>query len=67
MRDPQIPRPLRWAAAAAILPVPGPFDEALLLLVGGLLWLFYRDRLRAGWQQAHPTADSGSLARNEAG
>jgi hypothetical protein len=48
--DGRIPRPLRWGAALGLLPAPGPLDEALLL-VGGLLWLFYRDRLREGWQQ----------------
>ena len=34
------------------LPVPGPIDEAVLLVVGGMLWLFYRDELREAWQQA---------------
>jgi hypothetical protein len=32
--------------------VPGPFDEVVLLLVGGVLWLFYRDQLREAWQHA---------------
>ena len=30
-RDGRIPRPLRWLAAVGLLPVPGPFDEAVLL------------------------------------
>jgi hypothetical protein len=50
--DGRIPRPLRWGGAVALLPVPGPFDEFVLLLVGGVLWLFYRDRLREAWQLA---------------
>lgn len=50
--DGRIPRPLRWGGALGALPVPGPFDEAVLLLVGGLLWLFYRDQLTEAWQQA---------------
>lgn len=53
-RDGKIPRPLRGAAALALLPIPGPFDEAVLLLVALLLWIFYPDRLREAWQQARP-------------
>lgn len=30
-RDGRIPKPLRWLAALALLPIPGPFDEAVLL------------------------------------
>ena len=52
VRDGRIPRPLRWGGAVGLLPVPGPFDEVVLLLVGGLLWLFYRNRLREAWQRA---------------
>jgi hypothetical protein len=42
--------------------VPGPFDEAALLVVGGLLWLFYRDQLREAWQQADPPHLTGEIA-----
>jgi hypothetical protein len=51
-RDQKIPRPLRWLALLGLLPVPGPFDEAVLLLVGALLWAFYRDRMREAWRAA---------------
>jgi hypothetical protein len=51
-RDDKIPRPLRWLAVLGLLPVPGPFDEAILLLVGALLWLFYRNRMREAWRAA---------------
>jgi hypothetical protein len=34
------------------MPVPGPFDEVVLLAVGGVLWLFYRDELREAWRDA---------------
>ena len=51
-RDGRIPKPLRGAAALGLLPVPGPFDEAVLLLVALLLWIFYPERLRAAWQRA---------------
>jgi len=51
-RDGRIPRPLRGAAAFGVLPIPGPVDEAMLLVVAALLWLFYRGRLSEAWQQA---------------
>jgi hypothetical protein len=50
--DDRIPRPIRWLAVLGLLPVPGPFDEAVLVLVGGLLWAFYRDRMREAWRLA---------------
>jgi hypothetical protein len=50
-----IPRPIRWLAAIGLLPIPGPFDEAILLLVALILFLFYRDRLREAWQEAAAT------------
>ena len=49
IRDRRIPRPIRWGAALGLLPVPGPFDELVLILVAGVLWLFYRDRLMDAW------------------
>ena len=51
-RDGRIPRSLRWLAAFGVLPIPGPIDEAALLIVGALLWLFYRQPLRDAWAQA---------------
>ena len=51
-RDEQIPRGLRWLAALGLLPVPGPVDEAVLLVLAALLWLFYRERLAAAWRAA---------------
>jgi len=51
-RDGRIPRPLRWLAAVGLLPVPGPLDEAVLLLVAGLLFGFHRESLRDAWRQA---------------
>ena len=47
-----IPRPIRWLAAVGLLPVPGPFDEAVLLLVALILFAFYRPQLREAWAQA---------------
>jgi len=59
VRDGRIPRPLRWGAALGALPVPGPFDEAVLLVVGGILWLFYRKQLREAWRNADMALDRG--------
>jgi hypothetical protein len=50
--DSRIPRPLRWLAALGLLPVPGPFDEIVLLGVAVPLWLFYRQPLREAWQRS---------------
>ena len=49
-----IPRPLRWLAAVGLLPIPGPFDEAVLLLVAAILFVFYRPQLREAWRQSEP-------------
>jgi hypothetical protein len=51
-RDDRIPRPLKWLTALGLLPVPGPFDEALLLLVAAFLFAFRRDLLREAWNSA---------------
>jgi hypothetical protein len=51
-RDGGVPRWLRGLAAIGIAPIPGPFDEAVLLVVAAILWLGYRDRLRAAWRDA---------------
>ena len=52
-REGRIPRPLRWLAAVGLLPIPGPVDEAALLLVGVLLWVFHRDSLKEAWAASH--------------
>ena len=52
--DGEIPRTLRWGGAVGVAPIPGPIDEAVLLIVAGILWLFYRDRLRDAWRRAGP-------------
>ena len=49
-KDDRIPRPLKWLAAVGLAPVPGPFDEAVLLLVAALLFAFRRDVLRDAWR-----------------
>jgi hypothetical protein len=52
LRHGGIPRPLRWLAAFGLAPIPGPFDEAVLLLVALILFLFYRRELRQAWKDA---------------
>jgi hypothetical protein len=52
LRDGGLPRWLRGLAAFGIAPVPGPFDEAVLVVVAAILWLRYRERLRAAWREA---------------
>jgi hypothetical protein len=66
--DGRIPRPLRWLAGLALLPIPGPFDEAVLLLVAPPLFLFYREPLREAWDRAQrpetPSSSSNSAFRS---
>jgi hypothetical protein len=50
--DERIPRPLRWLAALGLAPIPGPFDEVVLLVVALPLALFYRQPLKEAWQEA---------------
>jgi hypothetical protein len=50
--DKRIPRPLRWLAALGLLPIPGPFDEALLIVVAVPLAVFYRRPLAEAWARA---------------
>jgi hypothetical protein len=51
-RDGSLPRWLRVLAAVGLAPIPGPFDEAVLLVVAAILWLGYRERLRTAWRDA---------------
>lgn len=48
----RIPRPIRWLAALGLLPIPGPFDEAVLLFVALILFVFYRQELLQAWRGA---------------
>jgi hypothetical protein len=53
-RDRRIPRPLRWLAALALLPIPGPFDEAVLLALTPIFVIFHREKVREAWRQTAP-------------
>lgn len=60
--DSRIPRPLRWLAALGLAPIPGPFDEALLLIVAIPLVLFYRGPVREAWKRAGTTYSPSSAS-----
>jgi hypothetical protein len=51
-RDGRIPRPLRWIVAIGLLPIPGPVDEAVLVLVAPVLAILYREPMREAWRNA---------------
>jgi hypothetical protein len=55
-----IPRPLRWLAGLGLLPIPGPFDEAVLLIVAAILFVFYRRELEQAWREAAVDDASGA-------
>ena len=55
--DRRIPRPLRGLAALGLAPIPGPFDEVLLLIVAIPLALFYREPLAEAWSRADVALD----------
>ena len=51
-RDGKLPRWLRGLAVLGVAPMPGPFDELVLLIVAAILWIGYRERLRAAWRDS---------------
>jgi hypothetical protein len=51
-RDDRIPTPLRWLAGIGLLPIPGPFDEAVLVLIAPVFLLLYRDPMRQAWARS---------------
>ena len=51
-RDSRIPKPLRWVAGIGLMPIPGPVDEVVLLLVAPILAAFYREPMREAWERA---------------
>jgi hypothetical protein len=54
VRDKRIPWPLRFGIGltTVCLWIPGPFDEMAILLVLGVIALFWRDELREAWSTA---------------
>jgi hypothetical protein len=62
VRDGRVPRPIRWGGALGLLPVPGPLDEVVLLVVAGVLWIFYRDQLSEAWAAADSSPPASDAA-----
>ena len=54
-RDSRVPKPLRWTAGIGLLPIPGPVDEAVLLLIAPVFLIFYREPMRDAWRKALPS------------
>jgi hypothetical protein len=65
-RDGGLPRWLRVLAAIGIAPIPGPFDEAVLLILAPILFAFYRAPMREAWRQAGPAIDGRAERSNKA-
>ena len=59
-RDGRIPRSLRWLAAFGLLPIPGPVDEAVLLLLVPILFVFHRQSMREAWLEADASRRAGA-------
>ena len=62
--DARIPKPLRWLAALGLAPIPGPFDEVLLVIVAVPLAPFYREPLAEAWTK--PSASRAVLVWSRA-
>jgi hypothetical protein len=59
--DGRIPKPLRRLAVLGLLPIPGPLDEAILLLLAPILFVLHRQSMRDAWLKAGaPRADATS-------
>jgi hypothetical protein len=50
-QDGRIPKPLRWLAGIGLLPIPGPVDEAVLVLVAPVFLALYRKPMREAWER----------------
>ena len=51
---------MRAVAAFGLLPIPGPLDEAVLLLIAPVLAVFYRRELREAWANAALPSSAGA-------
>jgi hypothetical protein len=51
LRDERIPRPVRWVGGLALLPIPGPVDELVLILLSPALFV-YRQPMKDAWRMS---------------
>jgi hypothetical protein len=51
-RDPRVPRPVRALILVGLLPVPGPFDEIVLVGAVTLLLVIRPGLIRALWRES---------------
>jgi hypothetical protein len=51
-RDPRVPRPVRALIVAGLLPIPGPFDEAVLVGSVALLLVVRPGLIRTLWLES---------------
>jgi hypothetical protein len=51
-RDGRIPKPLRVLAGIGLLPIPGPLDEAVLVVLAPVFLVFYQGPMREAWEQS---------------
>lgn len=63
--DQRIPRPVRWglAATAVCWAIPGPFDELAILVLFGLVAVFWREPLREAWAAGRASREQARVAR----
>jgi hypothetical protein len=52
VRDARIPRPIRGLFLVGLLPLPGPFDEAILISALALLLFVRPNLIRTLWREA---------------
>jgi hypothetical protein len=52
--------------ALGVMPIPGPFDEAVLLVAAALLFVFYRPVLREAWNAASGERQSSEAPTSSA-
>ena len=51
-RDGRIPKPLRLLAGIGLLPIPGPLDEAVLVVLAPVFLVLYRGPMREAWERS---------------
>jgi hypothetical protein len=51
LKDQRIPRPIRWLGGIALLPIPGPVDELVLIMLLPVL-VIYRGPMSDAWRRA---------------